>query len=249
MTASARQTPSRAVLVAAAVIAAVVIAAVVVALTLSGGDDDSTEASPIDAAAEADTAAAPDTATETDIAIGPQEPTLPRQVLEVSDAAIGGAPLPTFDPELGVDPAVGMAAPSITASYFDDTETTRDFGDGKPTVLVFVAHWCSHCQAEVAALSGWFDDNGVPDDVNVVAISTAVDSGGQNYPPSEWLVREQWPLPVLRDSSSSDLAAGFGLSGFPYMVIVNGDGEVVSRHTGGRPLSVWEANLDLARSS
>ena len=167
---------------------------------------------------------------------------------EVSDAAVTGTPLPRFDPELAADPAVGMAAPTITASGFDDTERTLDFGDGEPAVLLFVAHWCPHCQAEVTALSGWFKENGVPDDVRIVTISTGVDPGAPNYPPSAWLLREEWPVPVLRDSSTTDLAAGYGLSAFPYLVIVDGDGEVVTRLAGERPLSVWEANLDLARS-
>ena len=42
--------------------------------------------------------------------------------------------------------------------------------DGRPKIVVFLAHWCPHCQAEVPRLVDWFGENGVPDDVDYANI-------------------------------------------------------------------------------
>jgi thiol-disulfide isomerase/thioredoxin len=167
-------------------------------------------------------------------------------VRQVSFAETGGEPLPRYDPTVQIDPAVGTSAPTITASYFDGTETFVDPSDGQPRVVLFVAHWCPHCQNEVDSLSDWFAENGAPSDVEVLTISTSVDEGAPNYPPSEWFLREQWPVPVLRDSIQNDLAIGYGLSGFPYVVVIDADGNIVSRSSGSMSISQWEALLDAA---
>lgn len=170
-------------------------------------------------------------------------------IRQVSFAETDGGSLPRFDGSELVDPAVGAAAPTITASYFDGGETFVDTADGTPRVLLFLAHWCPHCQAEVRSLSDWFEANGSPSEVQVVAISTSVDEGAPNYPPSSWFLREGWPVPVLRDSAQNDLAAGYGLSSFPYVVVVSGDGEIVSRSSGSMTTTQWEMLLSSAIAS
>ena len=221
-----RSAPSKNVLIAGAVIVALVVAAIIGALAFGGGDDE---------------VAAAETSSVTRIPSG-------SEVRQVSFAAIDGPDLPELDTTLAVDPAIGMAAPSITASYFDNSEATISFGDGEPAIVLFLAHWCPHCQDEVISLSPWFEANGVPSDVRIIAVSTAVDEGSPNYPPSKWLLREEWPTEVVRDSANSDLARGFGLSGFPYLVVIDGDGNIVNRQSGGGPIALWENNLALARS-
>lgn len=168
------------------------------------------------------------------------------ELRQVSFAETDGAALPRFDAAVAIDPAVGLPAPSITAQYFDNEEVTIDPADGTPRIVIFLAHWCPHCQAEVIELTEWFETNGVPTDVEIVAISTGVDQGNANYPPSSWLIRELWPIPVLRDSAQGDLASGYGLSGFPFMVVIGADGEVLSRSSGQLPLGAWEAKLSQA---
>jgi len=81
-------------------------------------------------------------------------------------------------------------------------------------------------------VADWITAGGIPDDVDVVAVSTSVREGEDNYPPSAWFAREDWPNTVLVDSPSSEIAQSFGLTGFPYWVAVNGDGVVVDRVSG-----------------
>lgn len=221
--ATAPETSRKAGIVAGLLIAAVV-AAIVLAMALGNSGDKTTDN------AAADSARIPTSGT----------------LRQASFAEAAGTGLPTLDASLGNDSAAGMDAPNITASYFDNTEVTIDFADGQPRVVLFFAHWCPHCQGEVQDLVKRFERDGVRDDVEIIAISTNVDQGAPNYPPSQWLVREQWPLPVLRDSASNDLAAGFGLNGFPFTVVIDGNGQVVSRQSGAVPAARWNPMLDLA---
>ena len=160
-------------------------------------------------------------------------------VRQTSFADVLDTALPRFESAAG-DPAIGMDAPSFTASYFNNSEVTVTPGDGTPKIVLFLAHWCPHCQVEVTDLTEWFGINGVPTDVEIVAISTGIDEGAPNYPPATWLLREGWPTPVLRDSAQGDLSAGYGLSGYPYLVAIDGDGKVVSRSSGQLPDGQWD---------
>lgn len=213
--------------IAAAVLIAAVVAAIIVSLVLGGTGD-----SPAD-----------NQAAKT--ALIPTEGTL-RQV-SFADAA--GAALPRLDRSTSADAAIGLPAPSITASYFDNTEVTIDFSDGKPRVVMFFAHWCPHCQDEVRTLVERFEREGIRGDVEIVAISTSVDQGAPNYPPSRWFLNEEWPIPVLRDSATNDLATGFGLSGFPFAAFVDADGNIVARQSGAIPTSQWTSLLDQVANS
>ncbi len=215
---------SRATGIAVGLLLAAVVVAIILALALGGAGDEATES------AAADSALIPTTGT----------------LRQVSFAEAAGGPLPRLDPAAVEDPAIGKSAPTITASHFDNSEVTIDFADGQPRVVLFFAHWCPHCQGEVVALVDRFEREGIRDDVEIVAISTNVDEGAPNYPPSRWLLAEEWPVPVLRDSANNDLATGFGLSGFPFTVVVDADGKIVARQSGAVPENQWNSLLDLA---
>lgn len=76
------------------------------------------------------------------------------------------------------------------------------------------------------------DAGGVPENVDLYAIATAIDSGRANYPPEAWLEREGWTSPVLVDTDGR-VADAFGLPGYPFWVFVNSDGGTALR-AGGR---------------
>ena len=129
------------------------------------------------------------------------------------------------------DPAVGTTAPVISAQTVDGDRVQLD-ADGTGRVYGFFAHWCPVCQDELPLIVDWLADTDLPADVEFVAISTAVDAGRGNYPPSEWFVEEGFTGTVLLDSEESDLAQAYGLPAFPYFVAVDGDGTVTLRATG-----------------
>jgi len=142
------------------------------------------------------------------------------------------ASLPVYDATVNDDPAVGMTIPTVTGKDFDGNDITISGDDGQAKVILFVAHWCPHCQREVPLLKGHLDDNPMPDDVELLTVSTSVKPGADNYPPQKWLEGVGWSAPVLADDEGSSVAQAYGLSAFPYFVVVDGDGKVVERASG-----------------
>jgi len=144
-------------------------------------------------------------------------------------AAVTGNPLVAL-PGSGADPAVGQKAPVVRGHGLTGKQVTAPV-TGKPTVVLFLAHWCPHCQREVPVVQRYVDAGRVPKGVGLVAVATAMDPAKPNYPPSSWLEREGWTSPVLADGNG-EAAAAYGLPAFPYWVAVDADGRVVERRTG-----------------
>lgn len=156
------------------------------------------------------------------------------EVRQFGDVTVEGTPLPRFSEGAG-DAAVGQTAPVVTGVDFTGNPvTTRP---GTPMMLVFLAHWCPNCQREVPQLVEWERSGGVPAELDVIAIATGTDPGSPNFPPSQWLAREGFPTlwPVMIDNAAFDAANAFGLSAYPYFVLIDADGKVVQRLTGETP--------------
>jgi hypothetical protein len=83
----------------------------------------------------------------------------------------------------------------------------------------------------------------MPEGVDFYSVSTSVDAGLSNYPPSEWLKREGWTLPVVVDDTASSTAEAFGMSGTPFWVFVNSDGTVAARAAGAIGVTGIESHL------
>lgn len=153
--------------------------------------------------------------------------------LVLPEVAVAGSYLPQHDPSVE-DPAVGSPAPQVFSADFSGLPAAIE-DDGTPKMIVFLAHWCSHCQREVPAVQAWLNDNGVPAGVDFVSVATSISDIRPNYPPDAWLEREGWTPRVVVDDSSSTISNAFGLSAFPYYVLVDGSGTVVRRIAGGIP--------------
>lgn len=162
------------------------------------------------------------------------------ELAESRDVTVDGAALPVL-PDGVPDPALGMTAPTLAGSNFEGIGV--EIGSGAPTLVTFLAHWCPHCQAEVPELVEWNRQAGVPVGLRVVGVSTSVDDRRDNYPPSDWLVREGFPFPVLADSETNEAATAFGVSGFPFFVLLDADGGVVWRASGELPIAELEAAI------
>ena len=159
-------------------------------------------------------------------------------ISEFSDITVSGEALPSFDSvSTATDTAIGLPAPVVSGKGFTGTEITTD-GAGTPTLLVFLAHWCPHCQREVPLLVEWEKDGKTPTGVDVIAVATGTDPANPNFPPSEWLAREEFPAlwPVIADSADKKAANAFGLSGYPFFVLVDAQGKVFMRLSGEVPM-------------
>jgi len=167
-------------------------------------------------------------------------------ISEFSDITVTGDALPIFDSaSTATDASIGMTAPIVSGKGFTGTEITSD-GAGTPTLLVFLAHWCQYCQREVPLLVQWEKDGQTPTGVDVIAVATGTDPANPNFPPSEWLAREEFPAlwPVIADSADKKAANAFGLSGYPYFVLVDAQGNVFKRLSGEIPMDELTAIID-----
>lgn len=141
------------------------------------------------------------------------------------------------------DPVVGAVAPEISGMDFDGKPFTIG-ADGVGKVVVFIAHWCPHCQKEVPQIVQLAEAGLVPEGVQIIAVSTAVDESRGNYPPQAWLEAEQWPFPVIQDNETLELFQAYGGTGFPFAVMLDGEHTVVGRAVGSldiaQMLEAWE---------
>jgi thiol-disulfide isomerase/thioredoxin len=145
------------------------------------------------------------------------------------------------------DAAIGQEMPTVTGEQFDGSAIVIG-PTGKPTVVMSVAHWCPHCQAEVPRIQEWLDQNGMPTDVELMTVATSTNSTRPNYGPGQWLRREGWSVPTLVDDESNTAAQAFGVSGFPAFLVVGADGKVIQRASGELTTAQFEQLIEAARS-
>jgi cytochrome c biogenesis protein CcmG/thiol:disulfide interchange protein DsbE len=149
--------------------------------------------------------------------------------VDITDATVRGEALQQLGS--GPDGSVGQRAPSVTGTSIDGEQMTIEPGDGTPKAIVFLAHWCPHCQAEVPTVVDWMEAGNLPEGVEIVGVATGIDRNRPNYPPHEWFERENWEVPTVVDGDSSALRA-YGITTFPGWALVDGEGNVVQRWTG-----------------
>ena len=147
-----------------------------------------------------------------------------------AEVTVEGEALPPVADE-PQDPAIGLVAPEITGTDMSG-EPVAITNDGRAKVIYFVAHWCPHCQEEVPVVTELINTDQQPEDLDIYAISTAVDESKGNFPPSEWLATAGFPAPTIRDSEGSEALLAYGAGGFPYAVYLDADHTVVNRTAG-----------------
>lgn len=200
-----------------------VIAVVGAVVVLGGGDEDGAADGGSDTTAEQTTSSFPDS----------------------QPVTITGEPLPSYEGG-AADSAVGLTAPRLEGSDFQGDPVVVDGAENGPTMLVFLAHWCPHCNAEVPVLLDWKNSGAVPADLNVVGIATAAAESAVNYPPADWFSSKGWSWPVLVDEKLGEGEAGmaavaYGATGWPYIVVIDGEGNVTARASGEKTVAEIEA--------
>ena len=208
-------------------IAGVALAAVLVAACGSADDtvssdsgDDGQTVETVDSPVDA-TASEADSAGDTDAAA----------VQQNGPVDVTGAALDPFDSTID-DLAVGTAAPVVAGESFDGTPITIGGPTENPTFVVFLAHWCPHCNDEVPELIGLEDEGRMPEGLDVIGVSTAVAADRDNYPPSEWIDDRGWPWPTMADDEILSAMNSMGGTSFPFAVVLDTDGNVLARRAG-----------------
>ena len=201
-------------------------------LAVTGGDEAATADAADSVVAQPDAAQSEAVQPE---AVQPEEVVAPISfggvgIPEVDAVTLTGDPLPPLVPG-EEDPAVGTLAPQITATSLANGNPIT-LGSGRARVIGFFSHWCPHCQDELPEITEWLGDNRLPPNTEFIAVSTAVDEGNGNYPPSEWFSEVGFSSPVLVDDANATLLNGMGFGGFPAFVAIDASGVVVARAGG-----------------
>ncbi len=131
----------------------------------------------------------------------------------------------------GGDPAAGMTAPTVIGADWKGNAVSIE-ADGRPKIVVFLAHWCPHCQREVPVIQQWVDDGNLPEGVDIYGVTIFTNSARTNFPPQAWLERENWTIPTLMDNSDSAVARGFGVASTPTYAVLDGDNVNLGRASG-----------------
>jgi thiol-disulfide isomerase/thioredoxin len=203
------------------IIGAGVLLAAAIAIGFSGGSDDATTTQPR-------------TTVEGQVAAGEFQPvTVDGEALSLLGDGSGNPAL---------DSSMGKTAPTLNGYNFAGTPVSVTPGaNNQPLMLVFLAHWCPHCNREVPRLIEWKEQGLVPEGLRVIGVTTASRNDYANWPPSDWIEEMKWPFEVFVDSEEGTAFNAYGVDGFPFIAIVNAEGKVVGRHSGGLELPDLDA--------
>jgi cytochrome c biogenesis protein CcmG/thiol:disulfide interchange protein DsbE len=144
---------------------------------------------------------------------------------------VTGTALDPYDSTVN-DLSIGTAAPVVEGESFDGTPITIGGPTNNPTFVVFLAHWCSHCNEEVPELIELEEAGRIPEGLDVIGVSTAVVADRDNYPPSEWIDDRGWPWPTMADDEELSAINAMGGTSFPFAVVLDTDGTVLARRAG-----------------
>ena len=144
---------------------------------------------------------------------------------------ISGDPLVPLQSGATSDPAAGSPVPTVVGADFDGNPVSIE-NNGKAKMIIFLAHWCPNCQEEVPEVTAWLAENPLPDNVEILSVATSINRTRDNFPPSDWLKGEGWPVPVVLDSAASEVSVAYGVGAFPLWAMVDADGNLITRITG-----------------
>ena len=119
----------------------------------------------------------------------------------------------------------GDVAPTFTLKNPAGEDVTVK-ANGKPYVINFWATWCPPCQAEIPDLAAFYAANGNKADFYAVNLQE------EAQPVQKFMTERKADLPVVLDTNG-DAANLYGVRAIPTTVVVNAEGKVVYRKTGG----------------
>ncbi|MCR4593215.1 MAG: TlpA family protein disulfide reductase [Bacteroidaceae bacterium] len=127
--------------------------------------------------------------------------------------------------------AVQAQLPKITLKDIQGKTVQTDTlsNGGKPFIIDFFATWCKPCNRELDAISEVYADWQEETGVKIYAVS--IDQA-QNINKVKPLVDNHgWEYEVLLDPNG-DLKRALGIQMIPYVLIVDGKGNIVYKHNG-----------------
>ena len=121
--------------------------------------------------------------------------------------------------------------PSVMLKNIDGTTVQSETlnNDGKPFIIDFFATWCKPCNRELSAIAEVYEDWQEETGVKIFAVS--IDQAQNIHKVKPLVDQNEWEYEVLLDPNS-DLLKALGGQMIPFVVVVDGNGNVVSKHSG-----------------
>lgn len=140
-----------------------------------------------------------------------------------------------------------LPAVSLKDISGNSVNTAELNNDGKPFIIDFFATWCKPCNRELDAIAEVYDEWREETGVKIFAVSIDV---AQNVNKVKPLVDNHgWEYDVLLDPNS-DFKRALGIQMIPYVLIVDGKGNIVYKHNGytdGAELELIEKVRELVK--
>lgn len=179
------------------------------------------------------------------IAIAGEEPI--EESIAFRDVTVTGDPLPGITQGVP-DGAIGRQAATVVGSDWDGNRVAIE-PNGRPKVVLFLAHWCPFCREEVPLVQSWVDAGGVPDDVDFITVNIMSRQGGVGFPPQNWLEREGWTTPVLADNKAGEAQMAYAAFSTPFWMVLDGENRNLMRTSGMLDVNQLNGLFALAQTS
>jgi thiol-disulfide isomerase/thioredoxin len=118
-----------------------------------------------------------------------------------------------------------------------------DLLDGKPTIVVFWATWCSYCKAFMPYLEQIQNDYGT-EQINILTINAKEDGSGD---PAQYIAN--LAVQTIAVANGDSIAEAYGVEFIPGLMVISPDGSVAYRRAwtdlpaGERVASFWSRQV------
>lgn len=112
-----------------------------------------------------------------------------------------------------------------------NTVSTDSIGNqGYPVIVDFFATWCKPCNRELSAIAEVYEEWQEETGVKLVAIS--IDQAQNTHKVAPLVEENAWPWETVLLDPNSDLKRALGIQMIPYVLIMDGKGNIVYKHNG-----------------
>ena len=101
---------------------------------------------------------------------------------------------------------------------------------GYPVIIDFFATWCKPCNRELSAISEVYEDWQEETGVKLIAVS--IDQAQNTHKVAPLVSENGWPYETVLLDQNSDLKRALGIQMIPYVLILDGKGNIVYKHNG-----------------
>ena len=126
---------------------------------------------------------------------------------------------------------VAAQLPAVTLKTIAGKTISTDTlsNNGKPFIIDFFATWCKPCNRELNAISEVYEEWQEETGVKIYAVS--IDQAQNIHKVKPLVDGYGWDYDVLLDPNS-DLKRALGVQMIPFVLIVDGKGNIVYKHNG-----------------